>query len=458
MPETTLDNAEKTTAPSESKQKKRQPKTKAAIMPSNPTEREEAGPYFQLTCDQADLAQHLGLVSHVVPAKPTVAVLGNVLLAADQKTQQVHLTVFNLSLGIRTTFNAKVMSSGETTIPVELLNLIVTKLPAGEVTLSNFLLRKKSVTQGQEEQDQENGLITRLKVEGGEYQVRGISAEEFPALPSSAKSTHTYRLPTEALTEGLKGTIFTASKDETKRIITGVNIKIEANIISFAATDGHRLALVKTSIQGTGNKKAKETPETLSLTVPSKTLTELLRILNSSKPTNEPVELRYEKETETLTLSWGKFYLTSRCLEGDFPPYQDMFAVNLTQTVTIEKMPLIKALERLNTLADNKERMVVLNLQPTSQKLSLSVEREFGKGKEEITAVAEPESDLQIAFNIRYFLEGAKSINTEQIQINITHSLGPCIITPFGNRNNSTRFFDSKYLLMPLQIINGSPK
>jgi len=63
---------------------------------------------MKLVCVQSDLNTNLSLVSRAVPSRPTHPVLANVLLIADAQTQQVSLTAFDLSLGIRTSFSADV--------------------------------------------------------------------------------------------------------------------------------------------------------------------------------------------------------------------------------------------------------------------------------------------------------------------------------------------------------------
>jgi len=409
--------------------------------PEEPTDSKEQG--FRLTCTQDDLAHNLTLSAHCVPAKPTHPVLGNVLLVADKESQQVRLTVFDLSLGMETSLDAKIWQGGETTIPVELLAEVVAKFPAGDITLEH-----SSTTKNKRDKESESELITTLKASSGDYQVRGMASEEFPKLPHL--SGQVYKLPTEALREGLKGTLFATSKDETKPILTGVHIKLDGALLEFASTDGHRLATVQTSIQGVGTKpNTSETDSSLSFTVPAKALVELERILGSRTST-EPVELSYEESSGTVAISWGRVRLISRCLEGQYPPYPELLNQQFRQTVTLEKAPLIKALERLSVLADQKEKTVLLYLNSLEEKLLLSIAREFGKGKEEIAASTE--KDLHIAFDIKYLLSGVKSVASEKVQIHFTQSDGPAVITPFGNRNKPNLLMDSKYLLMPMQI------
>ena len=104
------------------------------------------------------------------------------------------------------------------TLPAKLLNDIVAKLPSGDITL-----------------DDESGenLVT-ITSASGRYQVRGLSADEFPELPS-IEDGETNRLSANAFIDGLKGSLVACSQDETKQILTGVYLKVEPERLEFAA-------------------------------------------------------------------------------------------------------------------------------------------------------------------------------------------------------------------------------
>lgn len=404
---------------------------------------------MRVICTQDDLATHLDLVSHAVPAKPTHPVLGNVLLIANKETQKVQLSVYDLSLGIQTSFDAKVQAPGELTIPVGLLSNIVGKLSPGDITLVNHtpLNSEDSEDNEREEAEESQNAIATLIATTGRYQVRGLPTEEFPAIPE-VDSKQTIHVPVEALKEGLKGTLFATTSDETKRILTGVHFNIHQNTLEFAATDGHRLAVITTSLQGL-KKKESENTASLNFTVPAKALVELERIL-SSRTSVDPVQLSYEESKNIVELRWGAQRLVTRCLEGAYPAYQDLLKQDFKQQVTLEKAPLIKALERIAVLADKKQKTVSIRLNSEAQQVCLSVFREFGNGLEEMTACISLDSDMSISFNIKYFLEGVKSMASSEIQMQLTQHDGPGILVPFGNRDNPNILMDAKYLLMPI--------
>lgn len=405
---------------------------------------------MRVICTQDDLANHLDLVSHAVPAKPTHPVLGNVLLVADKETQKVQLSVYDMSLGIQTSFDAKVQAPGELTIPVGLLSNIVGKLSPGDITLVNHTPLNSEDAEDNEREEAEEGQnpIATLIATTGRYQVRGLPTEEFPVIPE-VNSTSTIHVPVEALKEGLKGTLFATTNDETKRILTGVHFKIQQDTVEFVATDGHRLAVITTSLQGLKKKKESENSECLKFTVPAKALVELERIL-SSRTSVDPVQLSYEESKNIVEFRWGAQRLVTRCLEGAYPAYQELLKQDFKQQVTLEKAPLIKALERIAVLADKKQKTVSIRLNSEAQQLSLSLFREFGNGQEEMTACINSDSDMSISFNIKYFLEGAKAIASSEIQLELTQQDGPGILVPFGNRDNPNILMDAKYLLMPI--------
>ncbi|MEQ9667464.1 DNA polymerase III subunit beta [Coleofasciculus sp. G2-EDA-02] len=430
------------------------PKIETKSKPSSQSNIDSSTPLLstgiQLICTQDNLATHLDLVSHAVPRQPTHPVLGNVLLVACSKNQQVKLSVFDMNLGIQTSFEAKVKASGAITIPVGLLSNIVGKLSPGDITLVNHtpLNTEDNEDNIPDKAEESHNPIATLIATTGRYQVRGLPTEEFPAIPE-VNPTQRIHIPVEALKEGLKGTLFATTTDETKRVLTGVHFKIDQETIEFAATDGHRLAVITTSLQGVKRKKEADSTESLEFTVPAKSLVELERIL-SSRTSVDPVELSYEESKAIVEFGWGAQRLVTRCLEGAYPAYPELLKQDFKHQVTLEKAPLVKALERIAVLADKKEKTVNLRLNSEYQQVYLSLFREFGNGKEEMTACINSDSNMSISFNIKYFLEGVKSISSSEIQMQLDQRDSPTILVPFGNRDKPHILTDAKYLLMPI--------
>ena len=247
--------------------------------------------------NQSDLNTHLSLVSRAVPSRPTHPILGNVLLVADAEIGEISLTAFDLSLGIQTRFRAQVEEGGKMTIPAKLLTDIVSRLSQGELTIAV----EETTAEGEEEP-----ILVTLTSASGRFQIRGMKATEFPDLPSITGG-ETVVLPILALTEGLKGSLFAASTDETKQVLTGVHLKGTAEFLEFAATDGHRLAVVQTPLD------ASEVSTGFSVTIPARALRELERMM-AMRQENDTVILKVDEGQVIFELPEQR--ITSRKLDG----------------------------------------------------------------------------------------------------------------------------------------------
>ncbi|MCT7963028.1 DNA polymerase III subunit beta [Laspinema sp. D1] len=393
---------------------------------------------MKFICAQNQLATNLSLISRAVPSRPTHPVLANVLLSADEEQQQVSLTAFDLSLGIKTSFAAKVETSGTLTLPAKLFNDIISRLPDGEVTLDD-----ERPSTG-EDSAAEAGILATITSSSGRYEVRGMSAEEFPALPTISEG-QTVQLPAEALMQGLHGTLFATSGDETKQVLTGVHLIVHADSLEFAATDGHRLAIVETINEKEDSDdevEPDEDAEELEVTVPARALRELDRIVGMHEG-HEPISLNFDPGQIVLEL--GGFRLTSRTLEGQYPAYSQLVPRSFERQVTVERRQLLSALERIGVLADRKNNIVKFSIDQEKQMLSLSVEAaDVGSGRESMSAQITGES-LDIAFNVKYAMESLKNISATEIIIKLNSATSPVVLSPLTGVKMT-------HLIMPVQM------
>ncbi|NET56745.1 MAG: DNA polymerase III subunit beta [Symploca sp. SIO2E6] len=392
---------------------------------------------MKLVCTQSELNTNLSLVSRAIPSRPTHPVLGNVLLAADAEVQRVQLTAFDLSLGIQASFNAVVETDGKVAIPAKLLNDIVSRLPEGEITLTS-----ESTVIDEAEGDSIKIILTSTS---GRYQMRGMSAEEFPPLPQ-IKDGVAVELPVEALMAGLRGSLFATSADETKQVLTGVHLIMQQENLEFAATDGHRLAVVQTTNQNTPEEgdttQTSDDTSPLELTLPARALRELERMLGMSQPTDN-VALHFEHGQ--IVFQGGEHRLTSRTLEGQYPAYRKLIPESFTRQVTIERRQLLSAVERIAVLADQKNNVIKFHIDSVGEEINLSVEaQDVGSGQESMSAQISGDG-IEIAFNVKYLIDGLKALSTDNIQMQINEANTPVILTPLGELKMT-------YLIMPVQI------
>ncbi|MEB3193994.1 MAG: DNA polymerase III subunit beta [Cyanobacteriota bacterium] len=384
---------------------------------------------MKLVCSQAELSASLQLVSRAVASRPTHPVLANVLLTADAATNRISLTGFDLHLGIQTTLPASVETSGAVTLPARLFGDIISRLSADSpITLSC-------------EEGQEQVELTSLS---GSYQMRGMSADDFPDLPLVQTGTP-IQLDPNALVQGLRGTLFASSGDESKQLLTGVHLSLDGKGLECAATDGHRLAVLRLPHLPEDTTEAEERAggEPFSVTVPARSLRELERLL-TGRPSADPLSLFCDRGQ--VVLLWADQVLTTRSLEGTYPNYRQLIPASFSRSITLERRALTASLERVAVLADQHNNVVKMALDPARGLVTISVDaQDVGSGSEQLPAEMEGEP-IEIAFNVRYLLEGLKAIGTDRVCLQCNAPTTPAVLSPAGQESDYT------YLVMPVQI------
>jgi DNA polymerase-3 subunit beta len=376
---------------------------------------------MKLVCSQAELNASLQLVSRAVAGRPTHPVLANVLLTADAGTGRLSLTGFDLSLGIQTSLSASVHTSGAITLPARLFGEIVSRMPADSpISLSC----------------EEGGEQVELTSASGSYQMRGMPAEDFPELPLAQAATP-IKLDPEVLVKGLRATLFASSSDEAKQLLTGVHLGLDAEGLECAATDGHRLAVLRLQ-----NSAEAEAEAQLDVTVPARSLRELERLL-SSRGGSDPVSLFCDRGQ--VVFQWADQVLTSRSLDGIYPNYRQLIPESFGRSLKLDRKGLLSALERVAVLADQHNNVVKISSDPAAGQLAISADaQDVGSGSESIAADVSGEA-IQIAFNVRYVLEGLKAMSAERVEVRCNAPTTPVVLAP----EDASAF---TYLVMPVQI------
>ncbi len=383
---------------------------------------------MEIVCNQNELNNSIQLVSKAVASRPTHPILANILLTADQGTNKISLTGFDLNLGIQTSFGATVKKSGAITIPSKLLSEIVNKLPIETpVTL-------------EVEEDSENILI---KSDRGSFNLKGIPSDDYPNLPFVESGTSLTIDPSSFL-KALKLTIFASSNDDTKQLLTGVNFTFKQNYLESASTDGHRLAVVLIGNEGTNedSQLLSQTEDDLSVTIPTRSLREIEKLV-SVKGNENAIKLFYDKG-QVVFISSDQI-ITTRTLEGSYPNYSQLIPDNFSKLFKFNTKQLIEALERIAVLADQQSSVVKMQLGQNDSAIISADAQDIGSANESIP-VAYSGEKFDIAFNVRYLLEGLKVISGENVFLKCNLSTTPAVFVPEDNLNSFT------YLVMPVQV------
>jgi len=366
---------------------------------------------MKIILQQRDLKESINIVQRGVSTKTTLPILKGILLEA--KDGLLTLTGNDLDIGIENKIQCNVVEEGSVVVPSRLFGEIIRKLPDGEVSITV---------------DSNNNIDIRCGY--SQFNLMGDSSQEYPELPYVQKE-NTYHIAFDLLRNMIRQTIFATAQDDTRPILTGVLIEIEDNSISMVAVDGYRLALRKAFIDSGIDNKA---------VVPAKTLMEISRILGNESY-DKDVEISFTDKH--ILFSIENTRVISRLLEGEFINYEQILPKEYNTRAIVKTREILDSIERASLLAkEGKNNLIKLNIMDDFINISSNVE--IGSVNERVEVKLEGD-DLEIGFNSKYLLDALKVIDSEEIVMEFTTSVSPCIIKPCDNENYI-------YLVLPVRL------
>lgn len=329
-------------------------------------------------------------------------------LAGDR----LEVTGTDQDLTISTEVAVAGLSDGVVVAPGRLLTDIVRAFEPGAV-----------LVQGDEEE---------LQVSAGRSQfvLRPYRPGDFPHLP--APSGASVSLSTAGLAEALRQVVRAASSEDTRPVLTGVLMAAEAEGLRLVATDSYRLAVKDLpgakGVLGEGQK----------VLVPSRALSELQRLLGGEA---EAVEVRLG--SHDVRFAVGQVKLTTRLIEGEFPPYRQLIPFNYPNRLVITREAFLDAIRRVRLVARDATTPARISLRADTAQLSV-ITNDWGQAVEEVDAKYEG-AEMTIAFNPQYLAEGVEAVSGEEVVLETIDALKPATLKP-------TDKADYVYLLMPVRV------
>ena len=366
------------------------------------------GTGMKIVVRQDELAQKLGVVSRAVSTRATVQILSGVLLRAEGG--RLHLAATDMELSLRSSLEAQVDGDGAVVVPGRLLVDLVRLLPDEQVTL---------------EYRAEEGVV-HVMCGPTNASLHTYAAEDFPRLPD-LDVVGTFTVDREALLETVSRVARSASRDESRPVLTGILVRFEQGKIVMAATDSYRLSVKETPLEG-------EAPE-LEAIIPARALGELGRIAQSG----DTVELGVHENQ--VVFAAEDVWLTTRRIDGQFPNYKQLLPEAFEHDVTIPRTELLDLVRRVSVMA---QRNSPLRLRFAEGELTVSAQtQDVGEARESVPVqfTGEP---LEIGFNAEFLREGIESVSTDEIQLRLISPLRPGLITAEGD--------DFWYLIMPIRL------
>lgn len=328
-------------------------------------------------------------------------------LTGDTLTLTGHDLELTISVAIRE--GVKGNEDGVAVLPSRLVSDVVKSLPSGAVEI---------------EIDGEQARITASR---SEFTLRVFPVDEFPRLAEPAGEGVT--LDAAELAAALRQVVPAASSDDARPILTGVLVTSEEGGLRLVATDSYRLAvrdLPGQSVLGEGQ----------SVLVPSRALNDLTKVLSGVG------ELTLRLGERDASFEAGDVRLTTMLIEGDFPNYKGLIPSAHPNRLTVSREALLEGVRRVKLLA---REATPVRLAMSADGLDLvAVTQDVGQAHESLDAKYEG-TDLTVAFNPDYLLQGIEVLPGDEVLIESVDSLKPALV-------KSPEHPEFLYLLMPVRV------
>jgi len=360
-------------------------------------------------------------VQGIVEKRSTMPILSNVLFEA--KNGKIEVMVTDLEVFIRDSCDASIEEEGGITINARKLFEIIKESPRNEIVISSKGTGGVSITSGR-----------------AKFNIMGLPAGEFPAFPTLEDGT-TVDIKPETILEMIRKTYFAASTDETRYNINGILLECNAGKMKMVATDGHRLALIEKTIEGTQDIQN-------NVILPKKGVVEFKRLLEEK---DGGVKLSFSKTY--LIMKRGNATIVTRLIDGEFPDYNQVIPQGEGNRAIADRDSLMGSLKRVAILSTERTKGVKFSLSKGRLGLSSSAP-DFGEASEEVDIDYDGE-DREMGFNARYFVDALEVIDTDSVLFELKGDKSPGILRPmFTNQSKEESQESGKYtyIIMPMRV------
>jgi DNA polymerase-3 subunit beta len=366
------------------------------------------GTGLRITASRDELAAKLAVVARGVSTRTAVLVLGGIQLRAEDG--RLHLAATDMEVSLRAAADAQVDAEGTVVVPGRLLLDISRSLPDGEVTL---------------EHKPEEAVVV-VTAGSAVYRLHTYAAEDFPRLPE-VDATVLHAVDSDVLVETVGRVGRSASRDESRPVLTGILVRFEPGKVVMAATDSYRLAVKETTVAGS-------LPE-LEAIIPARALQELARIAAGTD------EVQLGLQENHVVFGADGTWLTTRRIDGQFPNYRQLLPEQFEHELTLPREELLEVVRRVSLMA---QRNSPLRLRFAEGELTVSaVTQDVGEARESLPAPFAGDT-LEIGFNAEFLRDGLESVDSDSLRFKLISPLRPAVLEGESE--------DYVYLIMPIRL------
>ncbi len=368
---------------------------------------------MKLFCSQKDLDYAVGIVSKAISPNNTLPVLNNILVKAEGK--KLCFSATNLEIAICCSVEADVRNEGSTTVPAKLLASYIALITDDKVEINLM-----------------EGNTLSISSASSNTKIKCINADEFPLIPTVEKGVE-FTVNTNDFHTSINETVFAASSNVSRPVLSGVLICLKGEFMKLVATDSYRLAEKKIKLED-------KPTEDVYCIVPGRTMAELSKVISKS----EVKEVKVNISKNQILFSIDGVELISRLIDGRFPDYEKIIPSEAKTTCTVSVEDLSLVLRRVSLFARENNNSVKIAVTNDGRMVVSSEETKIGEEKAELSIKIEGENN-KISLNSQYLLDVLTYIEEENVFLQMNDKSSPAVIRP-------VKTDDYVYIIMPLKV------
>lgn len=358
---------------------------------------------MHITFPKANLQKAINVLQKVSQNKTSSNLPGAIYMTT--KNGQVELQGNDFELGIRLTIDGDIKEPGTLVVGSRYFQELIRKLPGDTIQLYK----------------PEDGNSLTITSGSSEFNLVTLHPDDFSLVEQIHDQDHV-NIDSFAMKELIDLTNYAAATDEDRPVFTGALLEIKENEVTMVATDTHRMAVKKITID-----EPATTP--MRAIIPTKTLAEVSRLL----PTDNPAMINIIWNRTQIVFNFESIYIISRLIEGTYPEYEKVIPSQFDSSAVIDRREFAGAVDRVSLLAKDISYNVI-RYDWAESNVTLSTQNtEIGMAKEDV-AVEFKGTPFTISFNGRYISDILRHSTGDNIHLFLKQN-GPVVIRQDNNPN-----------------------
>ena len=358
---------------------------------------------MHITFPKANLQKAINVLQKVSQNKTSSNLPGAIYMTT--KNGQVELQGNDFELGIRLTIDGDIKEPGTLVVGSRYFQELIRKLPGDTIELYK----------------PEDGNSLTITSGSSEFNLVTLHPDDFSLVEQIHDQDHV-NIDSFAMKELIDLTNYAAATDEDRPVFTGALLEIKENEVTMVATDTHRMAVKKITID-----EPATTP--MRAIIPTKTLAEVSRLL----PTDNPAMINIIWNRTQIVFNFESIYIISRLIEGTYPEYEKVIPSQFDSSAVIDRREFAGAVDRVSLLAKDISYNVI-RYDWSENNVTLSTQNtEIGMAKEDVT-VEFKGTPFTISFNGRYISDILRHSTGDNIHLFLKQN-GPVVIRQDNNPN-----------------------